>query len=139
MHASPRKFDLVHQTILSCEQVGVLEQDWGAPSFFTQSILLSNWQFIGSLLLFVDCVFASQCVVNNKEADNDWFRLESNKDGTRSAKLLHCSHVRPGKLDLLFHISACFTSVPASLRPAASNVIIAFQTITCPLLMVVAP
>ena len=27
-----------------------------------------------------------QYVTNNKDADNDWFRLESNKDGTRSVK-----------------------------------------------------
>ena len=27
--------------------------------------------------------FLPQSVGQNKEADNDWFRLESNKDGTR--------------------------------------------------------
>ena len=41
--------------------------------------------------------------------------------------------VRPGKLDL-FRISA-----PLIMRPAASTVIIAFQAMTCPLLMAVAP
>ena len=31
------------------------------------------------------CLFSSSCqyVSQNKEADNDWFRLESTKDGTR--------------------------------------------------------
>ena len=30
-------------------------------------------------------LFISQYVSNNKEADNDWFSLESNRDGTRLA------------------------------------------------------
>lgn len=29
------------------------------------------------------CSFVFQYVQNNKAADNDWFRLESNKEGTR--------------------------------------------------------
>jgi len=33
-----------------------------------------------------NCV-ALQYVENNKAADNDWFRLESNKEGTRSVLL----------------------------------------------------
>ena len=28
-------------------------------------------------------LFSFQYVQNNKESDNDWFRLESNKEGTR--------------------------------------------------------
>lgn len=36
------------------------------------------WVF---LVLFSSCSF--QYVENNKAADNDWFRLESNKEGTR--------------------------------------------------------
>ena len=28
-------------------------------------------------------MFSQQYVQNNKAADNDWFRLESNKEGTR--------------------------------------------------------
>ncbi|ETE56901.1 Ubiquitin-fold modifier-conjugating enzyme 1 [Ophiophagus hannah] len=31
-------------------------------------------------------------VENNKNADNDWFRLESNKEGTRSQLLIHLLH-----------------------------------------------
>ena len=30
----------------------------------------------------IECA-SLQYVSNNKEADNDWFRLESSKDGTR--------------------------------------------------------
>ena len=32
-----------------------------------------------------------QYVTTNKDADNDWFRLESNKDGTRSENVHHFS------------------------------------------------
>ena len=31
----------------------------------------------------ITCISIIQYVSNNKEADNDWFRLESNKEGTR--------------------------------------------------------
>ena len=33
--------------------------------------------------LLILSVFLFQYVKNNKESDNDWFRLESNKEGTR--------------------------------------------------------
>lgn len=33
--------------------------------------------------LIITFSFLSQYVQNNKGADNDWFRLESNKEGTR--------------------------------------------------------
>lgn len=39
-----------------------------------------------AVFLFCDIIITSlylQYVQNNKAADNDWFRLESNKDGTR--------------------------------------------------------
>ena len=29
------------------------------------------------------CISLTRYITNNKEADNDWFRLESNKEGTR--------------------------------------------------------
>ena len=33
--------------------------------------------------LLTDTIHFFQYVQNNKEQDNDWFRLESNKEGTR--------------------------------------------------------
>ncbi|KTG39243.1 hypothetical protein cypCar_00038075 [Cyprinus carpio] len=34
-------------------------------------------------------------VENNKAADNDWFRLESNKEGTRGGKICLTDHFKP--------------------------------------------
>lgn len=46
----------------------------------------------------IHIVLFFQYVENNKTADNDWFRLESNKEGTRSVlllflRILTCMHI----------------------------------------------
>lgn len=56
------------------------------------------------LLLFR---FFSQYVQNNKSADNDWFRLESNKDGTRwFGKCWYIHNLLKYEFDVEFDVSA---------------------------------
>ena len=42
--------------------------------------LLCHFVFVSMPML---CTLCLQYVKTNKEADNDWFRLESNKEGTK--------------------------------------------------------
>ena len=42
--------------------------------------LLCHFVFVSMPML---CTLRLQYVKTNKEADNDWFRLESNKEGTK--------------------------------------------------------
>ena len=47
-----------------------------------------------------------QYVQNNKEADNDWFRLESNKEGTRwFGKCWYIHEMQKFEFDLEFDVS----------------------------------
>lgn len=47
-----------------------------------------------------------QYVQNNKEADNDWFRLESNKEGTRwFGKCWYFDNMLKYEFDLEFDVS----------------------------------
>ena len=53
-----------------------------------QEVLNHSYCNLSCLILLINkYVFVShfifQYVQNNKESDNDWFRLESNKEGTR--------------------------------------------------------
>ncbi len=73
------------------------------------SILLSAWS-----------AFFCQYVEKNKEEDNDWFRLESNKEGTRwfgKCWLVHEMHKY--EFDVEFDVSLNYTNVftPISFRP----------------------
>ena len=53
-----------------------------------------------------------QYVQNNKESDNDWFRLESNKEGTRwFGKCWHIHELLKYEFDVEFDVSkmlSCF-------------------------------
>lgn len=52
--------------------------------------------------------FLFQYVQNNKEADNDWFRLESNKEGTRwFGKCWYIHNLLKYEFDVEFDVSIC--------------------------------
>lgn len=52
-----------------------------------------------------------QYVKNNKEADNDWFRLESNKEGTRwFGKCWHIQNFLKYEFDIEFDIPVTYPS-----------------------------
>lgn len=54
----------------------------------------------------VNSRFFSQYVQNNKAADNDWFRLESNKEGTRwFGKCWHIHNLLKYEFDVEFDVS----------------------------------
>lgn len=64
--------------------------------------------------LFVEVMFTITCFVyflfqyvnNNKESDNDWFRLESNKDGTRwFGKCWYIHELLKYEFDIEFDVS----------------------------------
>ena len=56
---------------------------------------------------YKDC-FVFQYVQNNKESDNDWFRLESNKDGTRwFGKCWYIHELLKYEFDVEFDVSIC--------------------------------
>lgn len=51
-------------------------------------------------------IFMLQYVQNNKEADNDWFRLESNKEGTRwFGKCWYIHELLKYEFDIEFDVS----------------------------------
>lgn len=51
-------------------------------------------------------LFLSQYVQNNKGADNDWFRLESNKEGTRwFGKCWYIHNLLKYEFDIEFDVS----------------------------------
>ena len=55
------------------------------------------------------CVCLFQYVQNNKESDNDWFRLESNKDGTRwFGKCWHIQNLLKYEFEVEFDVSRYF-------------------------------
>jgi len=59
-----------------------------------------------NLLLNVVLLFL-QYVQNNKSADNDWFRLESNKEGTRwFGKCWHIHNLLKYEFEVEFDVSA---------------------------------
>ncbi len=56
-----------------------------------------------------------QYVENNKASDNDWFRLESNKEGTKwFGKCWHVQNMLKYEFDVEFDVS-CFVNFLTSL------------------------
>ena len=54
--------------------------DWSSKiRWYGYAITLRSGQLIQEQW----CLYKTRYITNNKEADNDWFRLESNKEGTR--------------------------------------------------------
>jgi len=57
-------------------------------------------------LVFDVVLLFSQYVQNNKSADNDWFRLESNKEGTRwFGKCWHIHNLLKYEFEVEFDVS----------------------------------
>lgn len=65
------------------------------------------------MLMINQCLFVCfQYVQNNKAADNDWFRLESNKDGTRwFGKCWFIHNLLKYEFDVEFDVSISYNYV----------------------------
>ncbi len=84
------------------------------------------------LFKYLDKYQQVQYVKNNKEADNDWFRLESNKEGTRwwgkawtiQDMLRYEFYVDEYEIFFLFIVFFCFKQISVTYPMAAPEIAI---------------
>lgn len=63
-------------------------------------------------IILINFYLFFQYVKNNKESDNDWFRLESNKEGTRwFGKCWYIHNLLKYEFEIEFDVSNCFFSI----------------------------
>lgn len=84
--ASPRDKDLWVQRLKE-ELMALIKVTYFVSCFYLHNITMNDdWMDESSLLLehvMNHDVLCFQYVQNNKASDSDWFRLESNKEGTK--------------------------------------------------------